>query len=368
MDQKGYISFFTDLSERQIYAREFFGVTLLESIRRNFGMENVRIFCFDTENTFLSWIDRDGVFASSEVHPYLAFESQDVIGQFVYSEAVRDKLTYFDTDPRVYLSTGIIPADEYEESPTVRFLEENFQAHYCALMAMGINAYIRIIFLKTKEEGDFTEQEMRQLQLIFLQIAHAYKNFKKYEHARIISSIQNLMIESGEIGAYLVTDDYQHVISHNQLALTYLSDMFGNYISDQLKRSQPCAWLGKLIGDNAEQRAGSSFQTEIREYKIKSYTYEQSYTHGIVDRYHWIVISRLSREDLDNVQEENRKMIEQLTPTEKRVALLLVEGLTYQQIADTMVVSYHTVKTHVQNIFSKCGIKNRHQLYQIYRS
>ena len=364
MEQKDYFQFFMEMSERQIYVREFFSITLLDSIRRNFGLEKVMILCFDSENNFLSWTDKDGVYASQEAHPYLAFEANDVMGHLIYREAVRDKLTYFDTEPRIYRSTDVIGQKDYEQSATVRFLEETLGAHYCAVMAMGINAYIRILFWKTKEEGNFSAEEMEHLSNIYMQIAYAYKNFKKYEHSQIISSIQNLMIESGEVGAYLVTDDFLHVMSYNQLALSYLTDMFGNYVADQLKRSQPCAWLPMLIGNSKEQKAGTAFTSETAGYHCKSYTYDQSYTHGIVDRYHWVVISRKGEEEKES-REKNREMLSRLTPTEQKVAAFLCEGFTYQEIAEKMVVSYHTVKTHVQNIFSKCGIKNRHQLYVI---
>ena len=53
-----------------------------------------------------------------------------------------------------------------------------------------------------------------------------------------------------------------------------------------------------------------------------------------------------------------------LTPTELRVAELMQSGLTYQAIADELIVSYHTIKKHVQNIYAKCGVNNRYQLYR----
>ncbi len=368
MERLDYFNFSTEMSERQIYVREFFSVTLLDSIRRNFGLDHVVIFCFDTEGNFLSTTDRNGVYVASAEHPFERIESSDVLRHVIYRDAVRDKLTYFDTEPRVYRASDVIGKEDYEYSSCARFLQEFCGGHYAAVMAMGINAYIRILFWKTKAEGDFSDAEMKALENIHTQIAHAYKNFKKYEHSKIISAIQNLMIESGEVGAYLVTDDFQHVMSYNQLAVNYLSDMFGNYIADQIKRSQSCSWLSFLIGEAGEQNAGTAFTTEIKGYCCKSYTYDQSYTHGIVDRYHWIVISRKGKQEQDSRIEENRKLVRQLTPTEQKVASLLCEGLTYQQIADQLVVSYHTVKTHVQNIFTKCNVKNRHQLYLVFKS
>ena len=46
------------------------------------------------------------------------------------------------------------------------------------------------------------------------------------------------------------------------------------------------------------------------------------------------------------------------------MARLLAKGLTYQAVADKLVVSYHTVKKHVQNIYLKCGVNSRFQLYR----
>lgn len=46
------------------------------------------------------------------------------------------------------------------------------------------------------------------------------------------------------------------------------------------------------------------------------------------------------------------------------MARLLAKGLTYQAVADQLVVSYHTVKKHVQNIYQKCGVNSRFQLYR----
>ncbi|MFF5300893.1 response regulator [Streptomyces sp. NPDC013161] len=50
-----------------------------------------------------------------------------------------------------------------------------------------------------------------------------------------------------------------------------------------------------------------------------------------------------------------------LTARETEVLLLIAEGLTNQEIARTLHVSTATVKTHINNLFAKTGLKDRAQ-------
>jgi len=50
-----------------------------------------------------------------------------------------------------------------------------------------------------------------------------------------------------------------------------------------------------------------------------------------------------------------------LTAREVEVLKLLAEGLTNQEIANRLIVSPTTVKTHVQNILQKLGVSDRTQ-------
>lgn len=53
--------------------------------------------------------------------------------------------------------------------------------------------------------------------------------------------------------------------------------------------------------------------------------------------------------------------LDELTPREMEVLRLIAEGKNNQQIADEMVISEKTVKTHVSSILSKLDLDNRTQ-------
>ncbi|MGN1167914.1 MAG: response regulator transcription factor [Lachnospiraceae bacterium] len=358
------MNFFSEMSEYQITAREFFSTVLLDSLKRNFGYENILISYFDTHGNFLSWTDASGSLMNCEEHPYRKFVEQDAVRNRIFMEAVRDHLTYFNVEPRLYKATDVIGRENYEYSPYANFLEENFRKHYSVTMAFGINGYIQAAFMKSKEEGDFAEAEMEKLENIYVYLANSYKNFKKYEQAKIVANIQSEIIASGE-KAFLVTDDFAHVMSYNKIAQNYLTDILGESVEGQIDSSAQCSWLPFLLGGETEECGENLVRTRlIKNYIFKIYTYDQTYSNGIVDRYHWITISLRNREDecVDKYVADSKDKL--LTNAEQRVAELMCKGLTYKAIADELVVSYHTVKKHVQNIYSKCNINSRYELYK----
>ena len=50
-----------------------------------------------------------------------------------------------------------------------------------------------------------------------------------------------------------------------------------------------------------------------------------------------------------------------LTPREKQVLSLLITGETQIRIAEKLGISYHTIKTHVSNIYEKINARNNVQ-------
>lgn len=54
-----------------------------------------------------------------------------------------------------------------------------------------------------------------------------------------------------------------------------------------------------------------------------------------------------------------------ITPREKEVILLMLKGLSYQKISETLFISLPTTKSHIYNVYQKTGVKNKIELMNL---
>ena len=352
------VELLSKLTDHQLYAREFFCQSLLEDIAQCYQPDNIAFFYFNRNGEFLSLRTPNAFVLKSAEDPYTAFSGLDVVRHTIHRDAVHDGLTYFNTVPRLYKSTDIISAYAYDDAPYTRFIEDHFGAHYSATMAFGMNAYIQVAFYKTREHGDFTGQEMDLLEQLYVYLASSYRTFKKYEQSNIIAEIMSKIIKMGE-HAFLIADDYSHILSCNEQAEDYLAELLGIQSIEHQNPEIACAWLPFLLNPRGEQVGPEGHINTIKDYVFNVRAYDRTYSNGIIDRYYWATISKQC--DTVNEYAGAAPRLSYLTRSEQKVALLLDAGLTYQEIAEELVISLHTVKKHVQSIYKKCGVNNRMQ-------
>jgi DNA-binding CsgD family transcriptional regulator len=78
---------------------------------------------------------------------------------------------------------------------------------------------------------------------------------------------------------------------------------------------------------------------------------------------HW---QRRYEEDIDS-RWQSLLVKYDITRRQAEIVYLICQGKTNNQIADELSVTLQTVKTHVHNIFTKTGVKNRVQLTNLFR-
>ncbi len=54
-----------------------------------------------------------------------------------------------------------------------------------------------------------------------------------------------------------------------------------------------------------------------------------------------------------------------LTPREKEILSLQVEGLDYKEIGERLYISHNTVRTHICNIYEKLHVTSKAQAIQV---
>jgi two-component system response regulator DevR len=64
-----------------------------------------------------------------------------------------------------------------------------------------------------------------------------------------------------------------------------------------------------------------------------------------------------------NVEERRRmhEVVAELTPQQRRILVLLAEGISNRQIADRLVLAEKTVKNHITGLLAKLGVSHRTQ-------
>jgi DNA-binding NarL/FixJ family response regulator len=94
-----------------------------------------------------------------------------------------------------------------------------------------------------------------------------------------------------------------------------------------------------------------------------------TYTQALVNQAHSLSVDELVAQSRVALTDSARNDTQgqpspapKLSPREKQVAALVVQGYSNQQIADALVIGRRTAEMHVGNLLSKLGLESRAQL------
>lgn len=354
--QSGFV---VEMMETMASATEIFNRVLLQNLDKYFGLKKTFITVFDFDGNFLSLTDPNRLYLGEE-HPYSQISGKDICAQKINEECRRAQMWHDNVKPYIYRSTDLLSRNEAETSEYVRFLNTVMRAKYMVIMPFDIYGCIHLCVYRGEGEMNFSDQELQNFEKVYEYIARTFKSFKKLEKPKIISNIKDEVILTKE-DAYIVTDINHKILSANQKAIEYLSAMTGKRLdSEHLQEEE--AFLRFLL--QGAKDPDQITTTVLNGYTFQVHPFPMNYVHGMVELYHWITIGKS-----DDLPDKNTLFVPQpLTKREQKVAELLCQGLSYQAIGEELFISFHTVKNHVQNIFSKYGVNSRYQFHQVYQS
>lgn len=86
--------------------------------------------------------------------------------------------------------------------------------------------------------------------------------------------------------------------------------------------------------------------------------------HPILENYYIDLL--LMGENIPSTPLQPRKQAYSLTKRESEILELLMDGLTPTRISQRLVISVSTVYRHIANIYQKCRVSNRQELYRLF--
>ncbi|MEX1188017.1 MAG: response regulator transcription factor [Bacteroidia bacterium] len=185
------------------------------------------------------------------------------------------------------------------------------------------------------------------------------------DNAKILDSM-SLLLETHEgfdvCGTFAnVLNCIEEVSHHNPDIVLMDIDMPGLNGLEGLKiiiKKFPDLPVLMLTSFDDEQKVYTSLRNGARGYLLKSMS-PDIILQSIKEAYYGGVpmSDRVAKKVLDYFRKDS-KGIEHyhLTEREIEVLRLLVSGKSYQQVADSLIISYETVRTHIKHLYNKLGV------------
>jgi DNA-binding NarL/FixJ family response regulator len=183
------------------------------------------------------------------------------------------------------------------------------------------------------------------------------------DHEMVAQSLR--MILEQEVGievvavATSVADAFDAVALHHPDVILmdyYLPDGDGVTLATQIKAIDPGIKIILLTGSDDPQALQRAVQAGCVGYLDKLGSLEELASAVRAAATGHVVISA---DHLDQLLPSRDTALTGLTKREREILYLVSEGLTNQAIAERLVLSIHTVRTHVQTILAKLGAHSK---------
>jgi DNA-binding CsgD family transcriptional regulator len=229
--------------------------------------------------------------------------------------------------------------------------------------------YGRVVWMRSEKYSRFTDQEVHMAKAIAPYMAHALAYNQMRQRLKLKGKILNYIEKQSSVGMILL-DEKLDVVHINQKAEELL-DACEGAAADGAGKAQVLAQLVKKCWEIKFSMRGrpADFKAIPRKCTISvgnhshfATTYK-ALTHASGAQNSLLFMVCIEEETpAVNVDPQHLKATYRLSKREIDVVDLLFLGLKNAQIAEKLFISEITVKKHLQNIFTKVGVKNRTSL------
>ena len=166
--------------------------------------------------------------------------------------------------------------------------------------------------------------------------------------------------------AVVAIDDDQRFVDANPTALRMLGRRREDFIGTSIEDVTPPEVAPELPGRWAELLRTGEHRGEWRLLHAGGASFEVEYaaSANVFPGTHLVIW--MASEDGERIEhhaadggEAPRRSAQALTPRERQVMTLIASGLTSEQIAERLVVSGETVRTHARNALAALGARTR---------
>lgn len=207
---------------------------------------------------------------------------------------------------------------------------------------------------KTKDEGDFRHKDMEILSCLSKYIAHYLEQYQEISQMKNENHMYKSCISQLPIGM-VVLDSKRSIVSYNEAAELFCMDILNHKsYSKSVEEVINAALLNlNLSGINTS----SCIYTNLEQYIFKiSLTIVPDIRKGI-ETYYRVYIIKDPAKGKTNLQYLLQGY--KLTQRELEIVELISKGLSNREISERLYISINTVRTHIDNIFSKLNVNSR---------
>ncbi len=321
------------------------------SLKKCFGYERATFFLINEKGEMVAPVTMD-------IDDYFC----NIYSKYYYQKDIFEPGKVADKAKRQKILTvhDVMAKSQFEMTEYYNeFLTKQDIHHEVAMFLSNETKLTGVIGLyRPKQEKEFSLQEIGRLQKLSYYISKMLDNHLLYMDAEHQKKLLETSTQSTSVGL-IVFDQFLKVYYCNEtfeaVSKKYLPEYVYNigqaFINRFLKNDNWKNGLQKVIFDNGRIRLKlhviPSFSYQLPSSMYMAYfcqeDFEENYNAGM---------DFSSKASLSTL----------LSKRESEVLELMVKGMSNKEIADSLYLSIHTVKTHMQNIFKKFNAKNRTEL------